>query len=70
MALRRPVSHSGPSHPIRPLDSEARCIVNAIRDLLTPQPVGTDVWIALAWLVGILTVAYAFAMVTHRRKIA
>jgi ABC-2 type transport system permease protein len=45
-------------------------IVNAIRDLLTQQPVGTDIWIALAWLVGILVVAYSFAMVTYRRKIA
>src|SRR5215475_4284349 len=40
-------------------------IVNAIRDLLTQQPVGTDIWIALAWLVGVLIVAYAFAMVTY-----
>src|SRR5678815_86681 len=38
-------------------------IVNAIRDLLTQQPVGTDIWIALAWCVGILIVAYTFAMV-------
>ena len=45
-------------------------IVNAIRDLLTQQPVGTDIWIALAWLVGILIVAYTFAMATYRRKIA
>src|SRR5215218_1718275 len=37
-------------------------IVDAIRDLLTQQPVGTDIWIALAWLVGILIVAYTFAM--------
>jgi ABC-2 type transport system permease protein len=43
-------------------------IVDAIRDLLTQQPVGTDIWIALAWLVGILVVAYAFAMATYRRK--
>src|SRR6476659_3062598 len=43
-------------------------IVNAIRDLLTQQPVGSDIWIALAWLVGILVVAYAFAMATYRRK--
>ncbi len=42
-------------------------IVNAIRDLLTQQPVGTDIWIALAWLVGILVVAYTFAMVAYRR---
>ena len=45
-------------------------IVNAIRDLLTQQPVGTDIWIALAWLVGVLIVAYSFAMATYRRKIA
>jgi len=45
-------------------------IVNAIRDLLTQQPVGTDIWIALAWLGGVLVVAYSFAMATYRRKIA
>ena len=45
-------------------------IVNAIRDLLTQQPVGGDIWIALAWCVGILIVAYAFAMVAYRRKIS
>jgi ABC-2 type transport system permease protein len=45
-------------------------IVNAIRNLLTQQPVGTDIWIALAWLVGILIVAYSVAMVTYRRKIS
>ena len=45
-------------------------IVNAIRNLLTEQPVGTDIWIALAWCVGILVVAYAFAMATYRRKIS
>jgi len=45
-------------------------IVNAIRDLFTQQPVGTDIWIALAWCVGILVVAYTFATVTYRRRIA
>jgi ABC-type multidrug transport system permease subunit len=45
-------------------------VVNAIRDLLTQQPVGTDIWIALAWLVGVLIVAYTFAMATYRRKIS
>jgi ABC-2 type transport system permease protein len=45
-------------------------IVNTIRALFEQQPVGNDIWIALAWLVGILLVAYAFAMVTYRRKIA
>src|ERR1700680_3386557 len=45
-------------------------IVNAIRDLFTQQPVGTDIWIALAWCVGILIVAYIFAMVIYRRRIS
>jgi len=45
-------------------------IVNTVRDLLTKQPVGTDIWIALAWCLGILVVAYAFAMATYHRKIA
>jgi ABC-2 type transport system permease protein len=45
-------------------------IVNAIRDLFTQQPVGTGIWIALAWCVGILVVAYVFAMVRYRRKIS
>ena len=45
-------------------------IVNTIRDLLTQQPVGTHIWIALAWCVGILVVAYSFAMVIYRRKIS
>ena len=43
-------------------------IVNAIRSLLAEQPVGSDIWIALAWCVGILLVAYGFAMVIYRRK--
>jgi ABC-2 type transport system permease protein len=44
-------------------------IVNAIRDLLTQQPVDTDIWIALAWCLGFLIVAYLFAMATYRRRI-
>jgi len=45
-------------------------IVNSIRNLFTQQPVGTDIWIALGWCVGILIVAYTFAMVIYRSKIA
>ncbi|GID29811.1 hypothetical protein Abr02nite_47940 [Paractinoplanes brasiliensis] len=45
-------------------------IVNAIRALFDKQPVGTGIWIALAWCAGILVVAYAFAMAVYRRKIA
>lgn len=45
-------------------------IVNTVRALFSQQPVGPDIWIALAWCVGILVVAYAFAMVTYRRRIS
>ena len=45
-------------------------IVNAIRNLLAQQPVGTDIWVALAWCLGILVLAYAFAMVVYRRRIS
>ncbi|MFD0731995.1 ABC transporter permease [Planotetraspora mira] len=45
-------------------------IVNAIRGLFTQQPVGSDIWIALAWCVGILVVAYYFAMASYRRRIS
>jgi ABC-2 type transport system permease protein len=45
-------------------------IVNTMRALLDQQPVGGDIWIALGWCVGILIVAYAFAMRAYRRKIA
>jgi ABC-2 type transport system permease protein len=45
-------------------------IVNTIRDLLTQQPVGTDIWTALAWCLGILIVAYLFANISYRRRIS
>ncbi len=45
-------------------------IVNAIRDLFVEQPVGTDLWTALAWCVGILAVAYLLAHLTYRRRIS
>ena len=45
-------------------------IVNAIRSLLAEQPVGNDIWIALAWCFGITIVAYLFAMRTYKRKAA
>jgi ABC-2 type transport system permease protein len=45
-------------------------IVNTIRDLLAQQPVGTDIWVALGWCVGILVIAYFFAMSAYRRKIS
>jgi ABC-2 type transport system permease protein len=45
-------------------------IVNAIRGLFEEQPLGDDLWIALAWCVGLVAVAYGFAMSVYRSKIA
>jgi ABC-2 type transport system permease protein len=45
-------------------------VVNAIRDLFAEQPLGDDLWIALAWCVGLVVVAYGFAMSVYRSKIA
>lgn len=44
-------------------------IVNTIQDLFAQRPAGSDVWIALAWCVGILVLAYVLAMAAYRRKI-
>jgi ABC-2 type transport system permease protein len=43
-------------------------IVNTIQNLFAGRPVGSDIWIALAWCPGILVVAYFFAMRVYRRK--
>ncbi|PJJ70923.1 ABC-2 type transport system permease protein [Diaminobutyricimonas aerilata] len=45
-------------------------IVDSIRAIFSGQPVGGDLWVALAWCLGILVVAFAFAMATYRRKIS
>jgi len=45
-------------------------IVNTIQDLFAQRPVGADIWIALAWCLGILVLAYVFAMAAYRRKIS
>jgi ABC-2 type transport system permease protein len=45
-------------------------IVNAIRALFDGQPVGTAIWTALAWCVGVLLVGYVFAIAAYRRKIS
>ncbi|MFD1674091.1 ABC transporter permease [Alicyclobacillus fodiniaquatilis] len=45
-------------------------IVDAIRSLLAGQPVGNNIWIALAWCFGILVVAYVVAMLVYKRRIS
>ena len=44
-------------------------IVNSIRALLAQQPVGAELWIALAWCLGILVVAALAATAIYRRKV-
>ncbi len=45
-------------------------IVNTLRNLLTSQPVGTDIWVALAWCAGLLAGAYLVAMFVYRRRVS
>lgn len=45
-------------------------IVETIRALLSNQPVGKDIWVALAWCLGILIVAYLIAVRSYRRNAA
>jgi ABC-2 type transport system permease protein len=45
-------------------------IVNTLRDLYAEQPVGNDIWTALAWCVGLLVLAYVFAMRVYHHKLA
>ncbi len=44
-------------------------IVNAIRALLSNQPVGEGIWIALAWCIGIMLVAYLFAIQVYKKRV-
>jgi ABC-2 type transport system permease protein len=43
-------------------------IVNTIRDLFAQRPVSADIWIALAWCLGILLIAYVISIVIYRRR--
>ncbi len=56
-----PVRWFAENQPVTP-------IVNTIRDLYAQEPVGNDGWIALAWCLGLLLVAYALAMRTYRHR--
>src|SRR5664280_1908168 len=58
-----PVRAFAENQPVTP-------IVDAIRDLYTQQPVSSGIWIALAWCLGLLSVAYALAIGIYHRKIS
>lgn len=42
-------------------------VVNTLRALLAAEPVGNEIWVALCWLVGIMVLAFGFAMRIYRR---
>ena len=42
-------------------------IVDTIRSLLASSAVGSEIWVALAWCVGLTIVAYVFAIRAYRR---
>lgn len=45
-------------------------IVDTLRNLYSRRPLGTDVWTALAWCVGLLVVAWALAVRRYNRRLA
>lgn len=45
-------------------------IVNAIRALLYEGSVGNDIWLALSWCVGIMIIAYFFAIKQFKRQLS
>jgi ABC-2 type transport system permease protein len=61
-SMPAPVAWFAENQPVTP-------IVETLRALFAQQPVGADIWMALAWLAGILIVAYALAIALYRRKI-
>lgn len=63
VSMTGPVRTFAENQPVTP-------IVNAMRSLLAGQPVGSDIWTALTWCLGILVVAYIFAMLAYKRKTA
>lgn len=43
-------------------------IVETIRALLSNQPVGNEIWTALAWCAGIMLLGYFFAMRVYKKR--
>ena len=45
-------------------------IINSLRALMHNTPVGNDLWIALAWSVGIIVAAFTAAVQIYKRKLS
>lgn len=61
-SMPAPVAWFAENQPVTP-------IVETIRALFAGEPAGDMLWIALAWCVGLLVVAYAAAIAVYSRKI-
>ncbi len=48
----------------------ATSVVNTMRALFTQEPIDSDIWLIIAWLTGILILAYTVAITSYRRKIS
>jgi ABC-2 type transport system permease protein len=44
-------------------------VVDTVRALLAQEPVGSRIWVALAWLLGVLAVAHLLAVRAYRRRV-
>jgi ABC-2 type transport system permease protein len=51
------------------VDQPVTTIIDVLRRLFAEQPVGSDIWAALAWCLGILAVAYVVAVRTYRGSV-
>jgi ABC-2 type transport system permease protein len=43
-------------------------IVNSVRELLSSEPVGNGIWVALAWCLGIMVVFFGLSVRAYKRK--
>ena len=43
-------------------------VVDTLRNLFAQQSVGNDIWVALAWVVGVLVLAYVLAVRMYRKQ--
>jgi ABC-2 type transport system permease protein len=60
-SMPAPVRAFAENQPVTP-------IVETIRALLSNQPAGNEIWVALAWCAGIMLVAYIFAMRVYKKQ--
>ena len=56
-----PVAWFAEHQPVTP-------VVDTLRSLFAGTPVGSDIWVALAWLVAVLLIGYVAALAVDRRK--